>query len=137
VGKPEGKRPLGRPRYRPMNDIKVGLEWDGVDGIGLAVDRDKWRTLANAVMNLRVPLNCLSYFRIVIHTSWNRFKVFTAVSMKNSVLWDVTPCVSCNNRRFASVVWLLVTANVIHIFTDSCLPDGGGYTSFRNVGSYK
>jgi hypothetical protein len=58
VGKPEGKRPLGRPRCRCVDNIKIDLVeigWGGVDWIGLAQDRDKWRALANAVMNLRVP----------------------------------------------------------------------------------
>jgi hypothetical protein len=58
VGKPEGKRPLGRPRHRWVDNIKMDLleiGWSGVDWIGLAQDRDKWRALVNVVMNLRVP----------------------------------------------------------------------------------
>ena len=59
VGKPEGKRPLGRPRRRWVDnsrmDLQVGCGY--VDWIGLAHDRDRWRTLVSAVMNLRVPLN--------------------------------------------------------------------------------
>jgi hypothetical protein len=58
VGKPEGKRPLGRPRRRWVDNIKIDLleiGWGGVDWNGLAQDRDMWRTLVNAVMNLRVP----------------------------------------------------------------------------------
>jgi hypothetical protein len=58
VGMPEGKRSLGRPRRRWVNNIKIDLleiGWGGVDWIGLAQDRDKWRALVNAVMNLRVP----------------------------------------------------------------------------------
>jgi hypothetical protein len=54
----EGKRPLGRPRCRWVNNIKMDLlviGWDGVDWIGLAQDRDKWRALVNAKMNLWVP----------------------------------------------------------------------------------
>jgi hypothetical protein len=57
VGKPEGKRPLGRPRRRWVNNIKMELReigWDGVDWINLAPDRDQWRALVNTVMNLRV-----------------------------------------------------------------------------------
>jgi hypothetical protein len=59
VRKPEGKRPLGRPRRRWV-DIKVDLleiGLGGVDWIGLAQDRDKWRALVNSVLNLRVPQN--------------------------------------------------------------------------------
>jgi hypothetical protein len=58
VGKPEGKRPLGRPRRRWVDNIKTDLGeigWDGVDWIELALDRDQWRALVNTVMNLRVP----------------------------------------------------------------------------------
>ena len=58
VGKPEGKRPLGRPRRRWMDNIRMDLQEVGcgyVDWIGLAQDRDSWRTLVSAVMNLRVP----------------------------------------------------------------------------------
>jgi hypothetical protein len=58
VGKPEGKIPLGRPRRRWVDNIKMELReigWDGMHWIGLAQDRDQWRALANTVMNLRVP----------------------------------------------------------------------------------
>jgi hypothetical protein len=58
VGKPEGKRPLGRPRRRWIDNIKMDLVvigWGGVDSIVLAHDRYRWRALVNAVMNLRFP----------------------------------------------------------------------------------
>ena len=58
VGKPEGKRPLGRPRRRWVDNIRMDLQEVGceyVDWIGLAQDRDSWRTLESTVMNLRVP----------------------------------------------------------------------------------
>jgi hypothetical protein len=57
VGEPEGKRPLGRPRRRWVDNIKMdlrGMDWDGMDWIELAQDRDQWRVLVNTVMNLRV-----------------------------------------------------------------------------------
>jgi hypothetical protein len=58
VGKPEGTRPLGRPRRRWEDNIKMDLQEAGcgvMDWIDLAQDRDRWRELVNAVMNLRVP----------------------------------------------------------------------------------
>jgi len=58
VGKPEGKRPLGRPRRRWVNNINMDLQEVGcgyMDWIGLSQDRDRWQTLVSAVMNLRVP----------------------------------------------------------------------------------
>jgi len=58
VGKPEGKRPLGRPRRRWKDNIKMGLQevrCEGVDWFDVAQDRDRWRGLVNAEMNLRVP----------------------------------------------------------------------------------
>jgi hypothetical protein len=58
VGKPEGKRPLRRPRRRWVDNNKMDLGevvWGSVDWIGLAQDRDRCRTLVNSVMNLRVP----------------------------------------------------------------------------------
>jgi hypothetical protein len=58
VGKPEGKRPPRRPRRRWVDNIKMDLleiGWGGMNWIGLTPDRDKWRALVNAVMNLRVP----------------------------------------------------------------------------------
>jgi len=58
VEKPEGRRPLGRPRRRWVDNIRTDRQEVGcgyVDWIGLAQDRDGWRTLASAVINLRVP----------------------------------------------------------------------------------
>jgi hypothetical protein len=57
VGKPEGKRPLGRPRRRWVDGIRMDLGevgWAVVDWIGLAEDRNRWRALVNSVLNLRV-----------------------------------------------------------------------------------
>ena len=58
VGKPEGRRPLGRPRRRWVDNIRTDLEEVGcgyMDWIGLVQDRDRWWTLVSAVMNFRVP----------------------------------------------------------------------------------
>jgi hypothetical protein len=58
VGKPEGRRPLGRPRRRWLDNIRMDLAevgWGDVDRIVLTQDRDMWRVLVNSVLNLRVP----------------------------------------------------------------------------------
>ena len=58
MGKPEGRRPLGRRRHRWEDNIKMDVQevgCVGMDWIELAQDRDRWRALVNAVMNLRVP----------------------------------------------------------------------------------
>jgi hypothetical protein len=58
VGKPEGKRLLRRPRHRWVDNIRmdhVEVGWGGVDWIGLAHDRNRWRALVDSVLNLRVP----------------------------------------------------------------------------------
>jgi hypothetical protein len=58
VGKPEGKRPLGRPRRRWVDNIKIDLKeigWDDMDWIDLAQDMDQWRALVNTVMKFLVP----------------------------------------------------------------------------------
>jgi hypothetical protein len=58
MGKPEGKRPLGRPRRRLVDNIKIHLRemgWEGMDSIDVTQVRGQWRALVNTVMNLRVP----------------------------------------------------------------------------------
>jgi hypothetical protein len=58
VGKPEGRRPLGRSRRRWLDNIRMDLVevgWGDVGWIGLAQDRDRWRALVNWVLKLRVP----------------------------------------------------------------------------------
>jgi hypothetical protein len=58
VGKPDGKRPLGRSRRRWVDNIKIDLReigWAGMNWIDLARDRNQWRALVNTVMNFRVP----------------------------------------------------------------------------------
>jgi hypothetical protein len=58
IGKPEGKRPLGRPRSTWVDNVKMDLRkmgWGGMDWLGLAQEWDQWRALVNTVMYLRVP----------------------------------------------------------------------------------
>jgi len=65
IGKPEGRRPLGRPRLRWEDNIKMDLQevgCEGMDWIDLTQDRNRWRALVNAVMNLRVPQNAGNFF---------------------------------------------------------------------------
>jgi len=65
MGKPERHRTLGRPRYRWVDNIRMGLQEVGcgdMDWIELAQDRDRWRALVSAVMNLRVPQNVGNFF---------------------------------------------------------------------------
>ena len=67
VGKPEGNKPLGRPMHRWEDNIKMDIQevrcW-GMDWIELAQDRDRWRALVTAVMNLRVPQNVGNFLTI-------------------------------------------------------------------------
>jgi len=64
MGKPEGKRPLGRCRHRWEDNVKMDLQelgWGGMGWIDLAQDRDRWWARVNVVMNLRVPLNAENF----------------------------------------------------------------------------
>jgi hypothetical protein len=74
VGKPEGKRPLGRPRRRLVDNIKIDrvIGRDGMDWIDVAQDREKWRALVNTVMNLRVPYNAGKSFSSCTTGSFSR-----------------------------------------------------------------
>jgi hypothetical protein len=57
VGRPEGRKPLGRPRHRWEDNVKMDLQevgWGGMDWIDMAQDRDRWQALVSAVINLRV-----------------------------------------------------------------------------------
>ena len=83
VGKPEGKRPLGRPRRRCKDYIKMELhemECRGMEWLELAHDRDRWRTLVNAVMNLRVLLNAGNFLTSWKNVSFSKRSVLHGVS---------------------------------------------------------
>ena len=75
VGKPEGRRPLGRPRHRWVDNIRMDLQevrCGYMDWIGLAQDRDRWRTLVSAVMNLHVPWNAGNFLTSYKPVSFSR-----------------------------------------------------------------
>jgi hypothetical protein len=67
VGKPEGKRPLGRPRRRGEDNIRMYLRetgWKGVEWMHMAQDRDQWRAFVNTVMKLRVPYKAANLLNV-------------------------------------------------------------------------
>ena len=83
VGKPEGRRPLGRPRRRWVDNIRMDLQEVGceyMDWIGLAQDRDKWRTLVSEVMNLPVPWNAGNFLISCKPVSFSRRNLHHGVS---------------------------------------------------------
>ena len=96
VGKPEGRRPLGRPRRRWVDNIRIDLQEVGcgyMHWIGLAQDRDRWRTLVRAVMNLPVPWNAgnfltsckpVSFSRRTLHHGVSKYQNITATAQRNS-----------------------------------------------------
>jgi hypothetical protein len=83
VEKPEGKRPLGRNRPRWEDNIMMDLQEvgsGGMDWIGLAQDRDRWRTILNAVMNHRVPKNAGNFLTSYKPVSFSRRTLLHGVS---------------------------------------------------------
>jgi hypothetical protein len=83
VGKPEGNRPLGRPRCRWENNIRMDLHevgCGGMDWIGLAQDRDRWRAIVNAVMNIRVKQNVRNFLTSYKPVSFSRRTLLHGVS---------------------------------------------------------
>jgi hypothetical protein len=83
VGKPEGKRPLGRSRYRWVDNVRMDLQEVGcgyMDWIGLAQDKDRWQTLVSVVMNLRVPRNVGNFPTSCKPVSFSRRTLYHGVS---------------------------------------------------------
>ena len=83
AGKPEAKRPLGRPRRRWVDNIRMDLQEVGcryMDWIGLAQDRDRWRTLVSVVMHLRVPWNAANFLTSCKPVSFSRRTLHHGVS---------------------------------------------------------
>ena len=98
VGKPEGRRPLGRPRRRWVDNIRLDLQEVGcgyMDWIGLAQDRGRWRTFVSAVMNLRVPWNAGNFLTSCKPVSFSRRTLYHGVSKTAlKVLFLCPVCVS-------------------------------------------
>jgi len=83
VGKPDGKRPLGRPRHRWEDNIKMDLQeggCGGMDRIKLAQDSDRWHALVNMVINLRIPQNTENFLTSLEPVSFSRRTVLYGVS---------------------------------------------------------
>ena len=83
VGRPEGRRPLGRPRHRWEDNFRMDLREVGcgcVDWMELAQDRDRWRALVSAVINLRVPQNAGNFLTSCRPVSFSRRTLFHGVS---------------------------------------------------------
>ena len=83
LGKTDGRRPVGRPRRRWVDNIRMDLQevgCDYMDWIGLAQDRDRWRTLVSAVMNLRVPRNLGNFLTSCKPVSFSRRTLHHVVS---------------------------------------------------------
>ena len=90
VWKPEGNRPLGKPRRRWVNNIRNDLQAVGcgyMDWIGFAQDRDWWRTLVSAVMNLRVPWNARNFLTSRKPVSFSRRTLYHGVSKQGVWAW--------------------------------------------------
>ena len=99
VGEPEGERPLGRPRHRWVDNIRMDLQEVGcgyMDWIGLAQDRDRWRTLVSAVMNFLVLWNAgnfltsckpVSCSRRTLHHGVSNNKKFLGLTIDNTISW--------------------------------------------------
>ena len=84
LGKPEGRGPLGRPGHRWVDNNRMDLQEVGcgyMDWIGLVQDRDRWRTLVSAVMNLRVPRNAGNFLTSCKPVSFSRMTLHHGVSI--------------------------------------------------------
>jgi len=107
-GKPEGRRPLGRPRRRWVDNITMDLQevrCGYMDWTGLAQDRDRWRTLVSAVMNIRVPWNAGNFLTSCKPVNFSR-TLHNGVS--NSVFYSLQliNTRSCNYSCTSSCWWV-------------------------------
>ena len=114
LGKPDGKRPLGKPRRRWVDNIRTDLqevECGYMDWIGLAQDRNRWRTLVSAVMNLQIPWNAgnfltsckpLIFSRRTLHHGVSKKIFLCLLSINDFFSWNHRP--TCLNNFWATVL---------------------------------
>jgi hypothetical protein len=103
VRKPEGKRPLGKPRCGWMDNIKIVLRvigWIAMDWIDLVQDRDQWRALVNTVMNLRFPYNAGKFLSSCTTGSFSRRVQIRKVSYYGSLCdaFSTAGCIKSDGR---------------------------------------
>jgi len=116
VGKPEGKRPLGRPRRRWVDNIRMDLQEVGcgyMDWIGLAQDRDRWRSLVSAVMNLLVPRNSGNFLTSCKPVSCSRRILHRGVSIDRFI--EVTKFLEPTGPKLIFCLRLLLNENQISV----------------------
>ena len=112
---PEGKRPLGRPRRRWMDNIMIDLQEVGcgyMDWIGLAQDRDGWLTLVNAVMNLRVPWNAGNFLTSCKPVSFSRRTLHHGVSIPYTMFCTIPLVTNCHYNELG-----ILTSNFLRVCT--------------------
>ena len=128
VGKLEGKRPLGRPRHRWVDNIRMDLQEVGcgyMDWIGLAQDRESWRTLVSAVMKLQVPWSAgnfltscnlskkLKYIKFLTVYCCSRFANMSPVIVLFLEPWDTVYLLVTSEYVFVAVPWEWVCYQMI------------------------
>ena len=118
LGKPEGRRPLGRPRCRWVDNIRMDLQEVGcgyMDWIGLAQDRDRWRTLVSAVMNLRVPWNAGNFLTSCKPVSFSRRNLHHGVRKLAlmTTLHPSLPSIPISPICWHECYWELFTAHTL------------------------
>ena len=107
LGKPEGKRPLGRPRRRCVHNIRMDLQEVGygyMDWIGLAQDRDRWRMLVSAVKNLQVPWNAGNFLTSCKPVSFSRRTLHHGVSKYSCIRASPWCWPECRSKHFGKKI---------------------------------
>jgi len=128
VGKPEWNKPLGRSRRRWEENIKIDLQEVGsnvMDWIDVAEDRDRWRTLVNAVMNLRVPWSAGNFLTSWEPISFSRRTLLYGVSMRFEIFLIMTP--------YRRIGWRLPNGQKKHLAIILIVREEGGSNSLRNI----